>query len=80
MEHLLVAQCANVQMASAGRSNMSYSEQELNERIRVRAYLMWEADGRPHGQAELYWHRARERIEDETCSAYPPTQSGEHRS
>ncbi|WP_277819346.1 DUF2934 domain-containing protein [Teichococcus vastitatis] len=59
---------------------MSYTEEELNERIRVRAYLMWEADGRPYGQAELYWHRACERIEDETCSAYPPTQSGEHRS
>jgi len=48
--------------------------------IRQRAYLMWEADGKPYGQADLYWHRARERMEAETHSAYPPAQSGKHRS
>ena len=30
------------------------------ERIRTRAYHLWEADGRPHGHAEEYWERARE--------------------
>jgi hypothetical protein len=28
--------------------------------IRQRAYLMWEADGRPDGQAEHYWLKASE--------------------
>lgn len=26
----------------------------------MRAYLMWEADGRPHGLADHYWMRASE--------------------
>jgi hypothetical protein len=59
---------------------MSDKEQDLEQRIRERAYLMWEADGRPDGGAELYWQRARERIEAETHSAYPPAASSEHRS
>ncbi len=30
------------------------------EKIRVRAYHLWEQDGRPEGRAEEYWERARE--------------------
>jgi hypothetical protein len=59
---------------------MSETEHDLEERIRVRAYLMWQADGMPDGGAEQYWHRARERIEAETHSSYPPAESSEHRS
>ncbi len=29
-----------------------------DDAIRQRAYLMWEADGRPEGMAEHYWMRA----------------------
>lgn len=29
-----------------------------DEAIRTRAYLMWEADGRPDGMADHYWMRA----------------------
>lgn len=29
-----------------------------DDAIRTRAYLMWEADGRPDGHAEHYWDRA----------------------
>ncbi len=56
------------------------ADQDFDERVRVRAYLMWEADGKPTGQGDLYWHRARERMEAETHSSYPPAQSGKHRS
>ena len=28
--------------------------------IRQRAYYLWEADGRPDGRGEQYWHRALE--------------------
>ena len=62
---------------SASRSSVG---QGSDERVRVRAYLMWEADGKPNGEADLYWHRARERMEAETHSSYPPAQSGKHRS
>lgn len=44
----------------------------LEEAIRMRAYLMWEADGRPHGLADHYWMRASEA---EFAAAEPPPQS-----
>jgi hypothetical protein len=47
----------------------------LEARIQKRAYEMWEAEGRPEGKADMYWHRAKELIEDESQSAYPPSQS-----
>lgn len=37
----------------------------LNEdAIRQRAYLMWEADGRPDGMADHYWMKASEPLPD----------------
>jgi len=32
------------------------------EAIRRRAYELWEADGRPHGRGDEYWHRAEEEL------------------
>jgi hypothetical protein len=59
---------------------MSEADRDLERRIRDRAYLLWEAEGKPDGRADEYWHRARELIEAETQSAYPPTQSRGHRT
>lgn len=59
---------------------MSDTERELERRIRARAYLLWEAEGKQDGRADEYWHRARERIEAENQSAYPPVQSTGHRT
>jgi len=59
---------------------MSDADRDLERRIQLCAYLMWEAEGRPEGRADEYWHRARERIEAETQSAYPPAQSRGHRT
>jgi hypothetical protein len=56
------------------------ASQEFEVDIRRRAYTLWELEGRPEGRAEQYWHRARELIENETRSAYPPTQSRGHRN
>ncbi|WP_374333367.1 DUF2934 domain-containing protein [Aestuariivirga sp.] len=36
-------------------------------RIRERAYLIWENDGRPDGHALAHWARAREEIEAEVA-------------
>jgi hypothetical protein len=33
---------------------------QLDERIRIRAYHLWDAEGRPLGRDEEYWERARE--------------------
>lgn len=61
-------------------NNTSDTDQDLERRIRVRAYLLWEAEGKPDGRADEYWQRARWLIEAETQSAYPPTQSRGHRT
>ncbi len=47
---------------------------ERDERIKQRAYHLWEADGRPHGRHDEYWERARELIgmEDSTGTAQLP--------
>jgi hypothetical protein len=38
---------------------------DLDERIRQRAYQLWEAEGRPEGRANDHWYRARERVVEE---------------
>ncbi len=35
---------------------------EHEQRVRERAYHLWEADGRPHGRDVEFWERARELI------------------
>lgn len=42
----------------------SESEEEQAQRIRERAYFLWERDGRPEGRAAKHW-RAAERQERE---------------
>jgi len=44
-----------------------------NDRIRKRAYEIWEREGRPHGRHEHHWHAAMREIEDSDGPA-----SGEH--
>jgi hypothetical protein len=42
-------------------------------RVRERAYLLWESDGKPHGRDVEYWERARQLIgtEDSAGGALP---------
>ncbi len=53
---------------------------EVDREIRERAYKLWLRDGEPEGQADRYWNRARELLEDEKQSSYPPSQSRGSRS
>ncbi len=53
---------------------------DTEQRIREHAQMLWEAEGRQDGRADEYWNRARELIEDEAKSAYPPTQSRGNRT
>ena len=43
-------------------------------RVRERAYLLWESDGKPHGRDVEYWERARQLIgmEDSAGSGLLP--------
>lgn len=59
---------------------MSNVKHDSEQRIRERAYQMWEMEGRAAGRADEYWHRAQERMDAETYSAYPPVQSRGHRT
>ena len=59
---------------------MSEQIEEPNDQIRNRAYLLWEMEGKQPGGAEAYWARARQLIEAEADSSYPPMQSQTHRS
>jgi hypothetical protein len=59
---------------------MSDTDQEIEQNIRMRAYLLWEFEGSQAGWADQYWHRARERIEAERHADYPPAQSRHNRS
>lgn len=36
-----------------------------DDAIRRRAHALWELEGRPEGQAEEHWRRARAEIEEE---------------
>jgi hypothetical protein len=36
--------------------------QDLQKEIRERAYHLWFADGRPHGNADAYWLKAEKEI------------------
>ncbi|MEI7599531.1 MAG: DUF2934 domain-containing protein [Aestuariivirga sp.] len=38
-------------------------------RIRERAYMIWERDGRPDGHALMHWVKAREEVEAEDKQA-----------
>jgi hypothetical protein len=68
---------------TAGESPKQPSDKlpaELDQRVRERAHQLWQADGSPEGALDRYWHRAKELIEDEAQSAYPPSQSRGNRS
>lgn len=43
-------------------SNPLERDPEREERIRVRAYHLWEQDGRPDGRDAEFWERARELV------------------
>jgi hypothetical protein len=48
--------------------------------IKVRAHALWEAEGSPEGRLEEYWDRARDLMEAEGETSYPPSQSRAHRT
>lgn len=42
---------------------MSDKKHDPEQLVRERAYALWEADGRPDGQAETYWEQAKREVE-----------------
>jgi Protein of unknown function (DUF2934) len=37
------------------KSNIKMHMNDREQQVRERAYYMWEAEGRPHGRAEIHW-------------------------
>lgn len=44
----------------------------MHEDIQRRAYLLWEADGRPEGQDQSYWFKAVAEIATEAAKSIKP--------
>jgi hypothetical protein len=60
---------------------MSDTDKDHEERIRVRAYHLWLADGCPHGRDLEYWERAKElqAIADNPTAGQLPNPMTQHR-
>jgi hypothetical protein len=44
---------------------MAEPEKTIEDRVRDRAYALWEKDGRPDGRSDEYWQQARFEVEAE---------------
>lgn len=44
---------------------MSHDKDALEQRIRERAYALWDADGKPDGTPDEYWYRAHREVTQE---------------
>ena len=52
-------------------------EKEIEQRIRLRAYRIWEDEGRPEGKAEAHWDLAKIAVslEDAQCEMLKPIEA-----
>ena len=44
---------------------MTEAGKTIEDRVRERAYALWEKDGRPDDRSDEYWQRARSEVEAE---------------
>lgn len=44
--------------------NETERDRDRSEKIRERAYQLWEEEGRPHGREDVHWQRAAEEFDD----------------
>jgi hypothetical protein len=63
-------------------TNPLEDDPDRDQRIRERAYHLWQADGEPHGRDAEYWERARELIgmaESAGSGQITPAEDSAHR-
>ena len=48
---------------------MAESGKSIEDRVRERAYALWEQDGRLNGRSDDYWRQARSEVEAEEAGA-----------
>ena len=44
----------------------------MEDQVRRRAYELWEADGRPHGQDQQYWFKAMAELATQAAKTIKP--------
>jgi len=44
----------------------------MDEKVRQRAYQLWEADGRPEGRDQAYWFQAVAEFAEDAAKAIKP--------
>ena len=52
------------------------SERDIAERVKRRAYELWEAAGRPEGRGEEFWHQASAEITPSGAKEDVPVRKG----
>jgi len=52
---------------------------EREDRVRERAYRLWEQEGRPHGRHQDHWQQASQEVGDELFPQQGATESQERR-
>ena len=50
---------------------MAEPEKTIEDRVRDRAYALWEKNGRPDGRSDEYWQQARSELEDARAKGVP---------
>ena len=48
---------------------MAESGKSIEDRVRERAYALWEQDGRRNGRSDDYWRQARSEVEAEEAGS-----------
>ncbi|MBK1660157.1 DUF2934 domain-containing protein [Paracraurococcus ruber] len=54
------------------------SDTDREQRIRIRAYHLWEAEGRPGDRAEAHWEEACRQdaaVDEESAGSFPASDS-----
>lgn len=75
-EHWLKAKAElALEFAEKRTASIAFRKQPVpsDESIRARAYMIWEREGRPEGNAEVHWVKAKAELEDKflaECAAY----------
>jgi hypothetical protein len=52
----------------------------MDDQVRRRAYELWEADGRPHGQDQQYWFKAMAELAAAAAQTIKPPRKGAPRA
>jgi Protein of unknown function (DUF2934) len=48
---------------------MAEANSTIEDRVRERAYALWEKDGRPDGRSDQYWQQARSEVNTEDAKS-----------